>query len=106
MQIVRTLILSVLAVAQATHAPSRTDPVLVRVVFDGDTIDVATIGRVRLLGIDAPEVGHRFDSTAPYGREAKERLTSLIGHRWARLEFDGVDPSTWVPAVDLWDETA
>jgi hypothetical protein len=24
----------------------------------------------------------------------------------ARLEFDGVDPATWVPAVDLWDEAA
>ena len=89
MQILRTLALAAMAAIQTTHAPARTDPVLVRVVFDGDTIDVATIGRVRLLGIDAPEVGHRFDSTAPFGREAKQRLTTLIGHRWVRLEFDG-----------------
>jgi micrococcal nuclease len=89
MQILRTLVVAAIAVMQTAHAPARTDPVLVRVVFDGDTIDVATVGRVRLLGIDAPEIGHRFDTTAPFGREAKERLTSLIAHRWVRLEFDG-----------------
>ena len=27
-------------------------------VIDGDTIVVSTFGRVRLLGIDAPEIGH------------------------------------------------
>ena len=89
MRILRTLIVAAMAAVQTAHAQVRTDPLLVRVVFDGDTIDVATIGRVRLLGIDAPEIGHRFDSSAPFSREAKDRLTSLIGHRWVRLEFDG-----------------
>jgi micrococcal nuclease len=89
MQILRTLALAAVAAIQPTHLPARTDPVLVRVVFDGDTIDVATLGRVRLLGIDAPEIGHRFDNAAPFGREAKERLANLIAHRWVRLEFDG-----------------
>jgi endonuclease YncB( thermonuclease family) len=88
MQLLRTLAVAAMAVMQTAHAPARTDPVLVRVVFDGDTIDVATVGRVRLLGIDAPEIGHRFDTTAPFGREAKERLTSLIAHGWVRLEYD------------------
>jgi micrococcal nuclease len=89
MQILRTLAIAAMAALQTAPAPTRTDPVLVRIVFDGDTIDVATIGRVRLLGIDAPEIGHRFDNAAPFGREAKQRLTSLIAHRWVRLEFDG-----------------
>jgi micrococcal nuclease len=89
MQILRTLALAAMAAIQTAHAPARTDPVLVRFVIDGDTIDVATIGRVRLLGIDAPEIGHRFDTTAPFGRDAKQRLTSLVAHRWVRLEFDG-----------------
>jgi len=89
MHMLRTLALTAIAVFQTAHAPAHTDPVLVRIVLDGDTIDVATVGRVRLLGIDAPEIGHRFDTTAPFGREAKERLTSLIAHRWVRLEFDG-----------------
>jgi micrococcal nuclease len=68
-------------------APS--GPVLVRAVIDGDTIDVAAVGRVRLLGIDAPELGHGFDTAAPFGREARERLVSLILHRWVRLQTDG-----------------
>jgi len=71
-------------------------PVLVRAVIDGDTIDVATVGRVRLLGIDAPELGRGFDTAAPFGREARERLTSLVLNRWVRLEQEG-------SAVDIYN---
>jgi micrococcal nuclease len=64
----------------------RSDPVLVRAVVDGDTIDVAGVGRVRLLGIDAPELGRVYDTAAPFAKEARDRLTSLVLHRWVRLE--------------------
>jgi micrococcal nuclease len=67
----------------------RSESVLVRSVIDGDTIDVATVGRVRLLGIDAPEIGRGFDTSAPFAREARERLTQLVLHRWVRLEQEG-----------------
>lgn len=77
-----------LAIA-ARPDPARSDPVWVRAVFDGDTIAVSTLGRVRLLGIDAPEIGRGFDTAAPFGREAKERLAALVLHRWVRLETDG-----------------
>jgi micrococcal nuclease len=92
MQILITVALwSVVAIQ--TPAPfariTRSDPVLVRAVIDGDTIDVATIGRVRLLGIDAPEIRRGDDTSAPFGREARERLTSLLLHRWVRLEHEG-----------------
>jgi micrococcal nuclease len=89
MQILRTFAVAGVLAVQTAHPPARTDPVLVRFVIDGDTIDVATIGRVRLLGIDAPETAHRFETAAPFGREAKQRLTSLIARRWVRLQFDG-----------------
>ena len=62
----------------------RSDPVLVTRVSAGDTITVASVGSVRLLGIDA-------SSTA-----ARERLESLVYRRWIRLEFDdasGTRPS-------------
>lgn len=62
---------------------------LVTRVFDGDTIDVAGVGRVRLLGIDAPEMGGRFERPAPFAIEARERLQTLVLHRWVRLECDG-----------------
>jgi endonuclease YncB( thermonuclease family) len=45
---------------------TRSESVMVRAVIDGGTIDVATIGRVRLLGIDAPK------APAPFAREARE----------------------------------
>src|SRR5881628_85683 len=62
-------------------APVRSESVLVRAVIDGDTIDVATIGRVRLLGIDAPEIGRGFDTSAPFAREARTRLAAIVLHR-------------------------
>jgi endonuclease YncB( thermonuclease family) len=68
---------------------ARSEPVMVRAVIDGDTIAVTTFGRVRLLGIDAPEVGRGFDTAAPFAREARDRLTQLILHRWVRLEREG-----------------
>ena len=75
---------------------TRSDPVLVRAVIDGDTIDVATFGRVRLLGIDAPEIGRGFDTTAPFAREARERLASLVLRHWVRLEQEG-------PTLDVYN---
>src|SRR5947208_16944997 len=88
MQILLDLILSTVAALQYPASTKRSDPVLVRAVIDGDTIDVATLGRVRLLGIDAPEIGRGFDTAAPFGREARDRLTTLVLHRWVRLEQD------------------
>src|SRR5262249_37227229 len=41
------------------------------------------------LGIDAPEMGRGFDTSAPFGREARDRLTSLVLRRWVRLEYEG-----------------
>jgi len=72
------------------------DSVLVRLVIDGDTIDVATVGRVRLLGIDAPEIGRGHDTPAPFGREARDRLAALVLRHWVRLEQDG-------PALDVYN---
>lgn len=91
MQILPVVLLSIRAAFSPTlpatsSAIDRSDPVLVRTVIDGDTIDVTTFGRVRLLGIDAPEIGRGFDTAAPFGREARDRLTALVLHRWVRLE--------------------
>jgi endonuclease YncB( thermonuclease family) len=78
-----------------TARVTRTDPVLVRAVVAGDTIDVTTIGRVRLLGIDAPEIGRVYDTSAPFAREARDRMTSLVLHRWVRLEQEGAAPDVY-----------
>ena len=94
MQILIALAAMAVAVFQ-TSAPAargrltRSESLLVRAVIDGNTIDVATLGRVRLLGIEAPRIGRGSDSSAPLGREARQRLTSLVLHRWIRLEHEG-----------------
>src|SRR5437870_6170504 len=95
MQFLIALTVSAAAIS-ATQPLHRSDAVLVRVVIDGDTIDVTGIGRVRLLGIDAPEISHGLDTAAPFGREARERLTGLVLHRWIRLEMEG-------PALDAYN---
>ncbi|HEV8345181.1 MAG TPA: thermonuclease family protein [Vicinamibacterales bacterium] len=92
MQILPTLLAAAVAIFQTfpygTRA-KRSDPVVVTSVTDGDTISVARLGRIRLLGIDAPEMGRGFDTPAPFAQEARERLISMVLHRWVRLEQDG-----------------
>jgi endonuclease YncB( thermonuclease family) len=98
MQILRTVVVAAVAAVQTlsvNNKITRSDPVLVKTVIDGDTIDVSNIGRVRLLGIDAPEIGRGFDTSAPFAREARERLTNIILNRWIRLESEG-------PALDTY----
>ena len=91
MQILIAMALAAVAAIQtpSTARVTRSQSVLVRAVIDGDTIDVSSFGRVRLLGIDAPEISHGLDTSAPFGREAHQRLTSLVLHRWVRLEQEG-----------------
>lgn len=51
-------------------------------VIDGDTVDVEVSGqgtvRVRLLGVDAPEVEHRGEAGECFGREAGMALERLL----------------------------
>jgi micrococcal nuclease len=68
---------------------------LVTYVFDGDTVAMAGVGRVRLLGIDAPEIGGGFERPAPFALEAREMLQSLVLKRWVRLECDGTTHDTY-----------
>src|SRR5436309_9731197 len=98
-QILRTLVAAAVAALQTfstTPRLTRSELVMVNSVIDGDTINVTTFGRVRLLGIDAPETSHGLDTPAPYGREARERLSRLIWHRLVRLESEG-------PTVDIYN---
>ena len=69
------------------------EPVLGRVysVIDGDTIKVETgrgMERVRLIGIDAPEVDHSGPDDECYGEEATEFLEERINEKLVWLTFD------------------
>lgn len=50
----------------------------VRNVVDGDTIRLQDNRRVRLIGINAPELDGRGRTAEPYAVQAKRRLTALI----------------------------
>ncbi len=56
-------------------------------VFDGDTVRLADGRKVRLIGINTPEVAHRNRPAQRGGEEAKRFLTKRLEGRRIRLEF-------------------
>ena len=92
MQILPTVFVVAVAITHTVpfdERPRRSEAVAVTAVADGDTITVAKYGRVRLLGIKAPELGRGSTTAAPFAQEARDRLSELVLHRWVRLEHDG-----------------
>ena len=57
-------------------------------VIDGDTIRVKNGGKVRLLGINAPEIPRRDHQGEALGEAAHHRLEQLLKNKKVRLEFD------------------
>jgi Micrococcal nuclease (thermonuclease) homologs len=57
-------------------------------VFDGDTILLADGQKVRLLGVNTPEVAGRNKAAEPGGDAAKAWLKQRLEHKRVRLEFD------------------
>jgi micrococcal nuclease len=55
------------------HPVRKTVPCVVTRIVDGDTIECRGIGRIRLIGIDTPEL-----SQTPFGARAAEALAALI----------------------------
>ncbi|WP_168194611.1 thermonuclease family protein [Antarcticibacterium arcticum] len=53
-------------------------------VIDGDTFETETGEKVRLIGINAPEISDIF------GKEAKEYLSSLIENKTVFLQYDNL----------------
>jgi endonuclease YncB( thermonuclease family) len=64
-------------------------------VIDGDTIDVDHLNKkftIRLVGIDAPELGTgEYNPSQPFAHAAKKHLTSLIGNRIVDIKTYGSD---------------
>src|SRR6478672_7551818 len=86
MQILQILALAAMAVVASQHL-SGPEVVAVRRVTGGGSIDVADYGRIRLAGIRAPKTGNRGTDGEPFGREARDRLEGLVGHRYVHLVF-------------------
>ena len=72
-------------------APNRVE--WVACVLDGDTFDLTTCStdtseRVRLLGIDAPEIAHDGNPAQCWADEASTELRRLVAKRRVLLTFD------------------
>ncbi|MFQ5344660.1 MAG: thermonuclease family protein [Mariprofundus sp.] len=57
-------------------------------VFDGDTFRSKKGERIRLLGINTPEVAHDKQAEQPYAKRARQRLMQLIMGKSVQLRLD------------------
>lgn len=57
-------------------------------VIDGDTFRTRAGEKVRLLGINTPEIAHDRQPAQPYGMDAKRQLEQLISGKTVRLQLD------------------
>ncbi len=60
----------------------------VKRVLDGDTLQLDNDTRIRLLGLNTPEVGGRYKTTEPGGEQAKQWLKQQLQGQRVRLETD------------------
>ena len=82
------LLLGTMQQAVAHAAALRT----VKQVVDGDTIVLENGERVRLMGIDAPEIKHGTKEGTERGRAAAAFARKLVEGKQVRLEFDPASP--------------
>jgi len=92
-----------LCAAFSFAAPPHGVRVTVERVTDGDTLVVTSENgtrlRLRLLGIDAPEIAHGAWLGQPYGLEARQQLAQLVINRPVRVEMFGPDVYRRILAV-------
>ncbi len=62
--------------------------VQVAAVFDGDTFRTRSGEKVRLLGINTPEVAHGHQPAQAYGGQAKRKLMALLSNQLVQLRLD------------------
>jgi endonuclease YncB( thermonuclease family) len=59
----------------------------IKSIFDGDTVQLKDGRKIRLVGINTPEVAHRNNPAQEGGEAAKKWLTKLLIGKKVRLEF-------------------
>ncbi|WP_415713140.1 thermonuclease family protein [Maridesulfovibrio sp.] len=70
-------------------APASAFEAGVRYVIDGDTFILDNSKRVRIAGIDTPEIGRKGKADQYYAQEAKDLLSKLILGKRVRIDFAG-----------------
>jgi len=64
-------------------------------VYDGDTFRTSKGEKVRLLGINTPEIAHNDNPGEPMGNKAKQRLKQLIHGQLVQLKTDREKQDTY-----------
>ena len=76
-----------LQAAAGCEADGKVEPVRVAYVFDGDTLLLTDDRRVRLIGINTPEIGRDGAPDEPHAREARHLLQSMVDDNGGRLQL-------------------
>jgi micrococcal nuclease len=77
-----------LALALLTLSATQASAQLVQRVIDGETVAVAGVGAVRLIGVDAPDAAAPGQPAQLFSQEAGVFLRMLVGNKIVRLEHD------------------
>lgn len=81
------------SLADDCQPPANLHPEVVASVVDGDTLRLKAGRKVRLIGIDTPELGREGRPDRPFAREAREALRRLIElSGWRILLQPGIEP--------------
>ena len=89
-----TLLLSSVTGISSSYASCKADhfdrSVKIKSTHDGDTIKLKTGEKLRLIGIDTPELGYDKQKPQPYSWEAKKQLTKLLHqhNNQVKLRYD------------------
>lgn len=86
--IVVLILFRVMGITSVANQDQLSRTVQVSRVLDGDTFDTMDGERVRLLGIDAPEVAHRDSEEEPFGNESRAWLDGVLKNQSVRLTFE------------------
>lgn len=96
---ISSLAVSMAVAGEECPPPTHAFPATVGYVDDGDTVRLTNGDRVRLAGIDAPEVAHRAygrraaKPSEPFGDASKQALMALLAKSHNRLLIQyGVEP--------------
>ncbi|MFH2091626.1 MAG: thermonuclease family protein [Pseudomonadota bacterium] len=62
-------------------------------VYDGDTIQVKGLGlvfKIRMVGIDAPEIGYKGEPSQPFSQKSKQFVQGLLNNKQVSLKSYGI----------------